>query len=245
MASNKSPSFRIIHEKRPASHLISGFSSFGLAGLTAVDYIVDKLAFEQTGYVKANGFPSITPFENGTPRHHTRLYTHKDLELSVLVNEFLISQWIAEPFGNAILDWTESNSVDEITVLAGIPVAHEPDEHDIYYVATDDYRADTLANIDIQGMRSGFLDGINASLIGQGIHSDLRVGILVTPVHQQVPDVSAAIRLIEIVERVYDLDIDTKDLEQFASELEKYYQSLEERLQSMEPSEAPEDRMYM
>ncbi|ELZ43093.1 hypothetical protein C471_01509 [Halorubrum saccharovorum DSM 1137] len=64
------PSFSVTHESDPSDVLVAGFSSFGLAGLTAVDYLVENLDLEQTGHVRAEEFPSITPFEKGRPRRH-------------------------------------------------------------------------------------------------------------------------------------------------------------------------------
>jgi uncharacterized protein len=75
--------------------------------------------------------------------------------------------------------------------------------------------------------------------------TDLRVGVFITPVHPRVPDVEAALRLLVAVEQLYDIEVDTTALEQFAGEIEQYYRDLEERLQAVDQSEIHEDRMYM
>jgi uncharacterized protein len=46
-----SPDFQITHERDPSETLLAGFSSFGLAGLTAVDSLVDHLDLEEQGYL--------------------------------------------------------------------------------------------------------------------------------------------------------------------------------------------------
>lgn len=239
------PSFEITHEATPSERLVAGFSAFGLAGLTAVNFLVDQLDLEETGYVSTDALPSITPFENGTPRHHTRLFSRPDVELTVLVNELFVPLWATDPFGEAILDWTDGNAVEEITVLSGVPVPHGPEEHKVFYVATEDYQNERLGESDIPAMGTGFLDGVNASLIGRGMDSSLRAGVFVTPVHATVPDIEASLRLIESVERLYDLDVDTTELEESAGQVEQYYRDLEERLQAATEAEMPEDRMYM
>ncbi|MFB6197445.1 MAG: proteasome assembly chaperone family protein [Halobacteriaceae archaeon] len=244
-ASSGDVSFQITHESTPSERLVAGFSSFGLAGLTAVDFLVDQLELKETGHISIDQLPPITPFEEGTPRHHTRLFSRSDLDVTLLVNELFIPLQYTDQLGNAILGWTESNAVQEITVLAGVPVPHGPESHQVYYIATRDYQAATLQDAEISPMGDGFLDGINASLIGQGMDSELRVGVFVTPVHAQVPDVEAALRLVQAFEQLFEVDVNTDELEQFAAEVERYYQDLEDRLRSMEPSETPEDRMYM
>jgi uncharacterized protein len=239
------PSFQISHETAPSATLVAGFSSFGLAGLTAVNYLTTQFSLVETGHVTTEQLPAITPFENGTPRHHTRLCSAPDADVTTLVNDLFVPQWAADPFADAVLRWADANGVEEITILAGVPVPHGPAEHQTYYVATEDYQAARLADEALQPMQSGFLDGVNASLVGRGIDSDLRVGVFVTPVHAQVPDVEAALRLITAVERVLDLDLDTTALEQFAAEVGRYYRELAERLDKVDREHVPEDRMFV
>jgi uncharacterized protein len=237
--------FRVSHESEPSASLLAGFSAFGLAGLTAVDFFVDQLELEERGHVTADGLPAITPFEEGRPRHHTRLFSRDDLDLTVLVGELPIARSVSEPFANAVLDWTVSSGVDDVAVLSGVPIPHGPEQHRTYYVATDDYRGRHLEDADVPPMGSGFLDGLNATLVERGIDSPLAVGVYVTPVHPQVPDVEAAIRLVETVSEVYGLDVDAAPLQAFAEEVRQYYEDLAERLEAHEPREMPEDRMYM
>ncbi|MDB9280605.1 PAC2 family protein [Halorubrum ezzemoulense] len=57
--------FGVEHDTKPGDALLAGFPSFGLAGLTAVHYLVDDLDLEETGRVRIDGAPSITPFTKG------------------------------------------------------------------------------------------------------------------------------------------------------------------------------------
>ena len=266
--------FHVATDRAPASTVIAGFSQFGLAGLTAVDFLVDHLELEQTGHLRAEGLPTITPFENGRPRHPTRLFSRDDLNVTLLVGELFVPNSLAEPFSRAVLDWTERASVDEMAVLSGAPFPHGPTEHRAFYIASDDYRAahfpdddpavrddpdagddpaeaaagDTTDSADVGGIRpmaNGFLDGTNAALMARSMESDLRGCVYVTPVHPQIPDVDAAIRLVEAVDKVYGLGVDTGPLEAFADQIGEYYRTLAERLEEQADEEQPSDRMYM
>jgi uncharacterized protein len=238
------PSFQFAHESEPNETLLAGFASFGLAGLTAVDFLVDQLGLEQTGHVEAEELPAITPFQNGVARHHTRLFGGPEGEITLLVGELFIPTTAAGVFARAIDDWLDARSVSEVTVLSGVPIAHGPDDHRAFYIATEDYRDSRLADTDIAPMPQGFLDGVNAELVGRAIDSPLRAGVLTTPVHPQAPDVEAAIRLVEATNEAYGLDVDTGPLQEFASEVHQHYRNLAERFESME-EEQSEDRMYM
>ncbi|MFC6904082.1 proteasome assembly chaperone family protein [Halalkalicoccus tibetensis] len=245
-ADHTDTSFHVTHETgETGDTLLVGLSQFGLAGLTAVDYLTTQLDLEETGHITAEALPSITPFTNGVPRHHTRLYSRADLDITVLVGELFVPVGAADPFSRAILEWAEGNAVDEIAVLAGIPMAHGPADHRTFYVATEDYREARLDGADVDPMGMGFLDGVNASLVERGLDTDLGVGVFVTPAHGQTPDAEAALRLLSTIRRVHDLEFDTGPLEQFASEVRQHYAQLSERLEAAEAHERPDDRMFM
>lgn len=239
------PEFRVSHDEESADILIIGLSHFGLSGLTAVDYLVDQLSLEETGHISVDALPSITPFEKGRPRHHTRLFTNPDHGLTVLVGELFVPVGAADAFSKAILEWTDKNEVSEITILSGIPLPHGPEDHRTFYIATDDYYSQRLQDETIPAMGMGFLDGVNASLIERGMDTELAVGILVTPVHALSPDVDAALRLLTTFRELYNIEIDLAPLETFASEIQDHYKQLSERLEAAQQHEIPEDRMYM
>jgi uncharacterized protein len=241
----RDPTFSISNSTAPSTTVVAGFSAFGLAGLTAVDFLVDHLELVETGHLAAEYLPSITPFESGHPRHHSRFFSRPDLDLTVFVNELFLPTPVADSFADTLLSWTDKHEVSEILVLSGIPYAHGPDEHDTFYVASDDYRERRLDDTDIRPMGRGFLDGVDGALMYRGIESDLRTAVFITPVHAQVPDVPAAIRLVETFDRVYDLGIDAGPLEEFARTVEQYYKDLAARLETIDERQMPEDRMYM
>jgi uncharacterized protein len=245
--SDTDATFSIVHETAPSAALLAGFSGFGLAGLTAVDFLVDHLDLEQSGYLTAEGLPSITPFEGGTPRHHTRFFTREDLEVTVLVGELFVPTSAAAPFSDALLEWLAENDVSETAILSGVPLPHGPEAHRTFYVATPDYHDRRLvdAEPEVPPMGSGYLDGVNGAVLEQSIDTPLASCVYVTPVHEQVPDVEAAIRLVDTVSAVYDLDVDTAPLQDFAADIRRHYEELAERFQAAAEEELPEDRMYM
>jgi uncharacterized protein len=237
------PAFDVTHGESPGEALVCGFSEYGLAGLTAANYLVEALDLAETGHVTAEELPSITPFEDGRPRHHTRLFSRAGVSVTVLVGELFVPPAAATPFADAVVDWA-SDEVDDLVVLSGVPMAHGPDDHRAFYVATDDYRERRLADVDVPPMGGGFLDGVNAALTRVGLDTALETCVFTTPAHAQTPDVDAALRLLDAVSRVHDLDVDTEPLEAYAERVQRYYAELADRMERREEP-AADDRMYM
>ena len=101
--------FEITGEAPRADTLLCGFSRYGLAGLTAADYLVDHLELEPVGHVTTAELPTITPFEDGVPRHHSRLFTRPGLEVVVLVNELFVRE---EHRGTGVADDLLARALD-------------------------------------------------------------------------------------------------------------------------------------
>lgn len=247
MGTEETGNFTVRDHGTNVDTVLAGFAAFGLAGLTAAEFLAEQLDLEPTGHVTSENLPSITPFEDGRPHHHTRILTKPDFDVAVLHGSLFVPTWAAGGFGEAILDWTDLEGVGEVTVLSGVPLPHTEAEHRTFHVATEDYHDRRLADADpdIPGIPSGFLDGVNAALVERGMLSDLAVGVFVTPVHDRIPDVEAAIRLVDTVATLHDLDVDTGPLEAFAADVENYYTELHDRLQSMQEDAGTHDRMFM
>lgn len=239
------PTFEIEYEGTAPDRVVAGFASVGLAGLTAVDYLVDTTGWPERGHVAMRGMPSITPFEDGRPRHHTRVFTADGGRTGALLGELFIPLVATVPFAREVVSWANGAGVEEVVVAAGIPIPHGPEQHRTFHVATDDPMADRFAGADIEPMTGGFLDGIKAEILELAMATDLSAGVLVTPVHSQYPDVTAALRLLEAIEGLYDLGVDTKPLREYAEAEQRYYAELSETLETAHERDHPADRMYM
>ena len=253
MDSNPTFEVRVSSDRPPGETLLVGLSHLGMAGVTAADYLVRHVESEQIGHVAANGFPAITPFQDGEPRHPTRLYTLDGTELSVLLGELFVPVWAAQPFADALSEWSASAGVEEIAVLHGVPFPHGPEEHAVFHVSTPSYRTRRLAGTDIQPLGGGVLDGVIGEITTRGLDDRAPpVGVYVTPTHPPGPDIDASLLLLEAVQRIYGFTVDEEELRARSEELKQYYRELAQRMeslgegeQSLATREFPEDRMFM
>lgn len=245
MDDDTGPRFEVTDSDIDIDTLVVGFTEYGLAGLTAVDYLTDRLPMEQCGHLVAGGPPAITPFDDGVPRHHTRLYVDEGRALGVIISERLVTPQAAEGFASAVEGLSDQLQPSNLTILTGVPVAHGPEDHTPFYIATEDYKEQYLDESEIRPMGNGYLDGVSAELVARGIDSDRPVGLFTTPAHPQAPDAAAAIRLLDALTTTHDFDVDTGPLEAFAANVEAQYRALAERMESADEQSMPDDRMYM
>lgn len=233
--------------ERSAGTLIAGFAEHGLAGLTAAEYLTTQLELERVGHVAVEGFPAITPFENGTPRRHTRLFSKPELDMTVLVGELPVPPFAAGSLADGVTGHTDEHGIEEIVVLSGVPLAHGPEDHRPFYIATEEYQERHFGEdgAEITPMTGGFLEGVNAELMERSLERSLPSCVLTTPVHARAPDIEAALRLLEAVDRIYGLELDTAPMETFAQDLSKQYEELSQQIEATRKEHVADDRMYM
>ena len=252
MDTQSSFNVRVSSDDGETSTLVIGQAHYGMAGITAADYLVRHLDSTQVGHIAPAELPGITPFEEGVPRHHSRLYTLDGTGVAVLVGELFIPVDAARAFADAVLAFTEERGIGEIAVLHGVPFPHGPEEHDVFSVATPGYREMRLGDQSFDPLQGGFLDGVVGELVMRSLEDTApETGAFITPTHPPGPDIEATLRLIEAVERIYDVDVDETELRELGEQFREYYEQLTDRMATMSEAEAagshdyPEDRMFM
>lgn len=234
----------------PGQTLLVGLSSPGVAGLTAADYLVRNRSSTEIGHVSPEELPSITPFENGTPRHHTRLYNLDDAPVTVLVSELFVPVGAARPFAASVLEWAERHQIEDIAVLHGVPFPHGPDGHQVFNVATPGYQRLRLEEAEHTPLQTGYLDAIPGELVGRSLGATAPpVGVFVTPTHPPGPDLEAAGRFLDTVAQLYGVDVDRSELQSLSESRTKHLEALAERMSALadDPGRRDEgqDRMFM
>lgn len=249
------PAFEVQFEADAELHetLLVGLADVGLAGLTAVDYVVTHGEFEQVGHVRTRNLPDITPFSDGEPRHPVRLYNDPETELTALVSEIFIPVGIADLVVDALVEWATANGVESLGIVYSAPFPHGEAEHTTFHVATEQFRERYLDGLDMQPLPGGFFDGVVAEFLVRAMEGEgPPTGVLVTPSHPPGPDFDGAIALLDGIETAFGVEIDKEELQQRSEETKRYYEQLSERLQTFQESDQrvgsrdfPEDRMYM
>ncbi len=226
-------SISVATEEPPESTLIVTFPGPGMAGISAVQYLIEQLSLEETGHIQTTGFPAVTPYVDGVPYHHTRLFSSPEFDCTMLLSELPIPIQHSDVFGRDLLRWIDERAIEEVTLLTSIPWL-EP-VNDLYYVASDDYQESVLTGSSLVPLHGGFLTGSNASLIAHAMDTTLRVGVIASSVDPRLPlDANAALRLVEGLEQLYGFAVDTDELREFADRTHQYYEGLTAQLEAQQ-----------
>lgn len=216
---------------------ILGFAGRGgLVGGIAVSHIIDKLKMKEIGYVRSRYMPPAVVFMNGRLRHALRLYCNNEGDLCAIVCELPLRSDGLYPIASALLDWAEEKKVKELVVLEGIPVRGIPKERKTFCVAESEKRKECEKK-GLKMLQAGIIHGIAGSVLNECLSREITGMAFLTPAVAFLPDPEGAAVLIDALNDVYGLKVNTKDLLTSAEDIKQRLKEVAKRHQRMRKAE--------
>lgn len=218
--------------------IFAGFVGAGLVGSIAIECMIKKLQMKEIAYMRSKYLPPSTVFMNGRLRHPFRFYANKEGTVCAVICEITLHMKGLYTIAGAILDWAKEKGSKEIIILDG--VASEAHDNNVYCAAEEDL-CRVLADKNINIIPHGFITGISGGILNECLIRDIQGIALLVKANSIIPDPEAAATIIEAVNRLYEMHIDTSDLKKekkrIAAELEelskKYLQHKKEESSDM------------
>lgn len=219
-----------VHEVRKASYqnpiIFAGFVGPGLAGPLAVGYIIQKLKMQEVGFLRSKYLPPSTVFIQGRLRHPFRFYANKKRTICAVICEVTLRMdglnWIA----STVLDWAEKKGSKEFVILDG--VANQQHDNQVFCAAEEDL-CRIMQDKGINMISQGFITGISGSILNECIIRKIRAIALLVRASHQNPDPLAASSLVDALNKIYDLNIDTEDLKKESKKIGIEFKELSEK----------------
>lgn len=199
--------------------IIEGFPGMGLVGTIAAKYIVEKLNFDQIGYIDSDIFIPLIRIHRGIPLHPSRIYASDSLKLVVLVSEQIIPRNLIHRFGEATIAWIREKGIKRIISLAGINTG-DPKDKSVYGIASNAKSKKMLEDAEIKVINEGITTGVTAMMLLELQDEDMEAVSIMGPVSIGA-DYKAAAELIGKLTGLLKLEIDVKPLLKEAQETEK------------------------
>lgn len=210
------------------SSVLMGFPGSGLVGSIALQYMIDQLEFEQIGSINSKYFPPMAMMNKGVVNVPVRLYEKGNI--AAIIADIPIHPNICYEVANGIMDWLEPFSVREVVTIAGI-ITNEPEKR-VFGVASNEEALARIQDITII-LPVGSISGIASSILTEcKIRKIAAYGLLGETINAPDPRASAA--AIEVLNRMYDFQLDVQPLIEQAEEIESTMQKLAEQVKTAE-----------
>jgi len=200
--------------------LIEGFPGMGLVGTISAKYLIEKMGFEEVGYIDMDVFAPIIRIHEGLPVHPSRIYANASKKLVVLLSEQIIPRNATEKLADGIVEWIGEKRIKRVISLAGISLDASEDKNKIYGIAANPKSKELLKKHGIEIIQDGITTGVTALILLNLKDSNLEAFSILGNVQIQA-DYKGAAQLLRKLNEIIGLNIDVEPLLKEAKETEK------------------------
>jgi uncharacterized protein len=227
--------------------LVEGLPGVGLVGKIATDHIVETLGMDHYASCYCDGLPRVAVYHEDERdlRPPVRIYADEARDLLALRSDVPVSPGHAPSFASCLVGWFDEHDVTPIC-LSGL--AQEKDGVPELYGVGTGAGGDRLDTHGIDAPpEGGLVSGPTGAILAETAEQDLDSVGLVVQANPQFPDPEAArVLVVNGIEPLADIEIDTERLVEQAEEIATAREQLAKQMQqaSEESTQAQPLGMY-
>jgi len=221
-----------IQIKEGATFLL-GIAGAGLIGPIITNTLVEQIPdVKEIGFVASDLLPPVSVFYDGKLKNPFRLYYSAQHNLVIGVSEVPFQTTSAyNDLAKTICHWALSDDVKikEIVVFQGYHKHGMIDDFPVHYASEEDM-IEIFEKLNLKKFERGIISGGEASIINEALTNGLKPIALFAPVYQ-IPTPEAAAAILEVLNQLYNLTIDTSKLIEEGKEIKVKMLDLAEKAQ--------------
>lgn len=197
--------------------LIEGFPDLGLAGTIGARYFVEKLKFDEIGYIDSKFILPITRISNGFPIHPMRIYASKKHKVVVIISEQIIDNKSGYFMAKELIDWIKRKGIKKVITTSGVKM---PQGKNVYAFVSDEKSKKIVKDNKVELINDGVTSGVTALLMlylrDNGIESICILGNA-----RNNADYESAIEVVKFISNITKVKIDVQPLIDQAKKMEE------------------------
>ncbi len=217
---NKTKIMNIIDQKFSSPVIVGGFIGNTSLGVTTTSYIIQEFNLHEVAMIKSSSIPPVTVFVGGKMRSPFRIYSNKAGTLVIIQCEVPIDMSGLYDVTETLMEWVKTIKPKEFVVIDGVPVRDLPEERKAFLVASRE-RINELKSTKIETAEAALITGVGGAILNESIFSKEKTIALITHVSTQFPDPNAVLAIVNALNSIYNLKIETSLLEKSVKEIQQ------------------------
>ncbi len=206
--------------------IFAGFVGAGLVGPLSINHIIAELKMTEIAVMRSKYLPPSTVFMKGRLRHPFRFYANPEGTICAIICEITLRMEGLYTLVSSILDWAETNGSKEIVILDGVASTNHDGKA---YCAAEEELVRTKADKDISLIPQGFITGIPGGILNECLVREIQGLTLLAKANKSEPDAGAASTLIEALNRFYEMEINTSELQKEKDRIHSEFSELSQK----------------
>ncbi|MFT4343395.1 MAG: proteasome assembly chaperone family protein [Candidatus Woesearchaeota archaeon] len=217
----------VLKKIRESPTVIQGFPGFGLIGSIVTEFMIEHLKCVKLDQHYFEELPANLAIHEGKIIEPISVYYNE--HYNILLIHSLISgngiEWKAADYVNSIC---EKVNARELVCIEGVSSGADPQGRTFYH-CTDSSRIEYLQSKGAQPLKEGIIMGVTSALL---LKAKVPMLCLFGEAESSMPDNNASASIIEMLDKIFDLQIDPQPLRESAKALEEKFKSIMNQMQS-------------
>jgi len=225
---------KIISKDIENATVIEGSPELGLIGNIVGWLLVEELKMEEIGHIESKHFPPLAVLYRGVAIHPFRIYNADDIVL--FLSDFVVPPDVTYDMTNVIVEWMKRNNSKELITLNSIAVPQKINQ--VAAAANSFEGLERLGKLDLPILPFGNINGISGTLLTRTRASEIPASCLFAEVLNQYPDPRAAASVVDVLNRMLNINVNSEPLLKEAEEIETRLKELAQAVQGEGGSQA-------
>lgn len=230
--------------------ILVGFPGHGLVGSIAAKQIIKELELKWIGSIRSPLIPPVSVFIDGVLAYPYRIYGCEERNLVVLIGESPCPTQAYYYLAHAMLEWAIGIETKQVICLDGfVADPHEPKKEDVYLVAEPQVykNNEELKNFDFPKPHTGFISGLSGAIMNEALLTSIEGFSFLVPITTPYPNPGGAALLIDAINKVKKMNIETTSLIEDSERIKKSLLELAERNRQITQGESlkPNKGLYV
>lgn len=196
--------------------IIEGFPGFGLVSTIATEFLIEHLEAKPIGSIKSNKVSPVVALKKGKLVEALGIFYSKKSNI-VIVRAISPVKNVEWDVTDALINLKKDIKAKEIISIEGIGSDGKEPEPEAFYYTNDKVRTNRLKSIGLKQLDEGIIVGVTAAMLS----AVPEVTCIFAESYSDLPDSRAAAKIIEVLDKYLDLDVDYKPLMKKADTFEK------------------------
>ncbi len=216
--------------KKPKNPIIiEGFPGFGLIGTIVTEFLLDHLDdVESIGTIVSNDLPAMVAIHEGHVVQPIEIFYNKKYNLVILhvVTSVAGLEW---EMSQAVMDLAKQLEAKEIISIEGVSSSSMSNDSRTFYYSNVPAKRKLFEQKDVEQLKEGIVMGVTGVLLLKAKMLKQPFSCVFAETHSDMPDSKAAARVIEVLDKYLELDVDPKPLLKQAENFERKIKEILEK----------------
>jgi uncharacterized protein len=218
---------KLISEDVKNAVVLEGSPELGLIGNILGWLLVEELKMKEIGHIESKYFPPLAVLYRGLAIQPFRIYSNGEIVL--FLSDFIVPPEVTYDMTNVIVDWMKRNKSKELITFNSIVVRQKTEGVAAAANTMDGLKR--LGDLELPILPFGNINGISGTLLTRSLTSNIPASCLFAEVLNQYPDPRAAASVVDVLNKMLGLEVNSEPLLKEAEEIESRLKELAQAVQ--------------